>query len=227
MNIVTKNVIKWAYYGKLRTGSNTLFENYSHCGPQPQHSFNSCDLTAKMSGDSVSQHVLVTHRGDDITLEEALEEEQNMLVRLTFLNKFAAFREYLENYRTQIEAAVSHHLNLGRNDRCSLGHMREWIHGSFNMCLPLRITRQASRSQSRVMIRFPLPYKIGEENNPGNADEKLRCEAATYVFIQENCPDIPVPKLLGFAFSGNDCVSHPIHLSRINLFLTEDISLLR
>lgn len=61
------------------------------------------------------------------------------------------------------------------------------------------------------MIRFPLPYKIGEEYNPGNSDEKLRCGAATYVFIQENCPDIRVPKLLGFAFSGNDCVSLPTH----------------
>ncbi|KAL8789575.1 MAG: hypothetical protein Q9195_006752 [Heterodermia aff. obscurata] len=158
-----------------------------------------------MSGDSASQRVLVTHRGDEITLEEALEEEQNMLVRLTFLQKFATFRDYLENHRKQIEAAVSHHLNLGRNDSCSLGHMREWIHGSFNMCLPLRVTRQASSSQSRVMIRFPLPYKIGEEYHPGNADEKLRCEAATYIFIQDNCPDIPVPKLLGFAFSGNEC----------------------
>ena len=162
-----------------------------------------------------------------MTLEEALEEEQNMLVRLTFLQKFATFREYPENHRTQIEAAVSYHLNLSRNDTCSLGHMREWIHESFNMCLPLRITRPASLSQSRVMIRFPLPYKIGEEYNPGNADEKLRCEAATYVFIQENCPDIPVAKLLGFAFSGNDCVNHPIHPSHSIITLIDISSLLR
>lgn len=101
-----------------------------------------------MSGDKASQHVLVTHRGDEITLEEALEEEQNMLVRLTFLQKFAAFREYLENHRTQIEAVVSQHLNLSRKDTCSLGHMREWIHGSFNICLPLRIICQVSHSQS-------------------------------------------------------------------------------
>ena len=180
-----------------------------------------------MSSGVASQNVLVTHRGDDITFEDALEEEQNMLVRLTFLRKFATFREYLENHRNQIEATVSHHLNLSRNDACSLSHMREWIHGSFNMCLPLRITRQASRSQSRVLIRFPLPYKIGEEYNPGNADEKLRCEAATYIFIQENCPDIPVPKLLGFDFSGNESVSHPMRLSRSNLLLINMFSLLR
>ena len=150
-----------------------------------------------------------------------------MLVRLTFLQKFAAYREYLEEHRTQIEAAVSQHLNLGRHDVCSLEHMREWIHGSFNMCLPLRITRRAIRSQSRAMIRFPLPYKIGEEYNPGNADEKLRCEAATYIFIQENCPDIPVPKLLGFAFSGNDCVSRPVDLSHRSQPLIGVLSLLR
>jgi len=47
---------------------------------------------------------------------------------------------------------------------------------------------------------------VGEETFPGNADEKLRCEAATYIWIQENYPDIPIPQLWGFAFSGNHCV---------------------
>ena len=56
------------------------------------------------------------------------------------------------------------------------------------------------------MIRFALPYKVGQEDFLGNMDEKLRCEAATYIWIQENCPDVPVPTLLGFAF-GDRCVS--------------------
>jgi hypothetical protein len=58
------------------------------------------------------------------------------------------------------------------------------------------------------MIRFPLQYKVGEENFPGNADEKLQCEAATYIWIQENYSDVPISQLLGFAFRGNQCVSH-------------------
>ncbi|KAG7120734.1 hypothetical protein HYQ45_014778 [Verticillium longisporum] len=32
-------------------------------------------------------------------------------------------------------------------------------------------------------------------------DEKLRCEVATYIWIQEHCPDIPIPKLHAFGFT--------------------------
>ena len=38
--------------------------------------------------------------------------------------------------------------------------------------------------EKRVMIRFPLPYKISEKIFPGNEDEKSRCEAAIYNWIQ-------------------------------------------
>ncbi|KAG7149755.1 hypothetical protein HYQ46_001320 [Verticillium longisporum] len=32
-------------------------------------------------------------------------------------------------------------------------------------------------------------------------DEKLRCEVATYVWIEEHCRDIPIPKLHAFGFT--------------------------
>lgn len=36
--------------------------------------------------------------------------------------------------------------------------------------------------------------------HPGNADEKLRTEVATFIWIQENCPSIPIPFLWGLDF---------------------------
>lgn len=60
---------------------------------------------------------------------------------------------------------------------------------------------------SKAIIRFPLPYKVGEDFRPGNVDEKLRSEAATYLWLQEHCPDVPVPDLLGFGFPGGQSVS--------------------
>ncbi|ERF74114.1 hypothetical protein EPUS_06383 [Endocarpon pusillum Z07020] len=51
------------------------------------------------------------------------------------------------------------------------------------------------------MIRFPLPYQVGEAFRPGNADEKLRCEAGAYVWLQENCPALRIPFLYGFGLS--------------------------
>ena len=145
---------------------------------------------------------------DKISLEEVLEEEQNMLHRLTYWQRRSDLLVYLYDHRAEIEAVVSHHLNLRRNGTCCLAPISEWIHGSFNICLPVYVKNRRSHSGKRVIIRFPLPYKIGEETFPGNADEKLRCEAATYICIQENCPDVPIPQLLGFAFSGNQCVSY-------------------
>ena len=56
------------------------------------------------------------------------------------------------------------------------------------------------------MFRFSLPYKVGELGYPGNADEKLRCEAAMYIYIQENCPDVPILKLWGFGFKNGSIV---------------------
>ena len=53
------------------------------------------------------------------------------------------------------------------------------------------------------MIRFPLPYKLGESSNPGNMDEKVRSEVATYIWMQQKCPEIPIPYLWGIGIGNN------------------------
>ena len=76
---------------------------------------------------------------------------------------------------------VSRHLNIPGAD-FGLGEIEEWMHGSFNACVPIHIadSRRKSNLPRRVIIRFALPYKIGEAFRLGNVEEKLRCEAATY-----------------------------------------------
>ncbi|KAL9131471.1 MAG: hypothetical protein Q9217_000619 [Psora testacea] len=145
---------------------------------------------------------------EKITLDAALEEEHDMPQRLTYWKKRFDFLVYLREHSAEIEAVVSYYLGLNGKGSCYLAPLNDWIHGSFNMCLPVYVKNWRNRPEKRVMIRFPLPYKIGEETYPGNVDEKLRCEAATYIWIQENCPDVPILQLLGFAFSGNLYVSH-------------------
>lgn len=87
--------------------------------------------------------------------------------------------------------------------------MDGWLHGSFNLCIPITVTvnnhnkssrsrRRQQDSSKRVMIRFPLPYRVGEDFRPGNADEELRCEAGTYAWLQDHCPTVPIPRLYGF-----------------------------
>lgn len=164
-----------------------------------------------MSPDSSTSIPTLRTIDDEITFDAAIEEEHDMLRRLTYWKKRVDFLVYLLDRSAEIEAIVSYHLSLNGTGSCSLAPIEQWIHGSFNICLPVYLKNWKKRPERRVMIRFPLPYKVGEETFPGNADEKLRCEAATYIWIQENCPDIPIPRLLGFAFRGNQCVRHVNH----------------
>jgi len=50
------------------------------------------------------------------------------------------------------------------------------------------------------MMRFPMPHKLAEARYPGTVDEKLSCEVGTYVWMQENFPDIPIPHLVVFGY---------------------------
>lgn len=69
----------------------------------------------------------------------------------------------------------------------------------------------------QIMIRFPLPYRIGENCCPGNADEKVRCEVGTYAWLQENCPVVPIPPLYGFGLCNDRTVCYLFALSPIGV----------
>jgi len=137
-----------------------------------------------------------------ITYSEAVDQEHNVLQQLTYGQKREEFIVYLLQHTGEIEDIVSYYLRLKCTERCRLSPREDWIHGSFNICLPVYVENWRKRPGGRVMIRFPLPFKVGDSNYPGNAEEKVRCEAATYAWIRENCPDVPIPYLWGFAFAG-------------------------
>jgi hypothetical protein len=140
------------------------------------------------------------------TLEAALEQEENMLLNLAYPGQQLAFFVWLYSHRGDVEDTVSYHLGLTRSEKCRLGDVKEWIHGSFNVCIPVYVDDWNKHPGRRVLIRFSLPYKIGESTCPGNADEELRCEAATFIWIRDHCPDIPIPRLWGFGFVGGQSV---------------------
>jgi hypothetical protein len=102
-----------------------------------------------------------------------------------------------------MKTAVAHHLDLRSSDDCYVADIESWFHGSFNVCVPMRIE---SGDEKFVLMRFPLPYRVGESFRPGNADEKRQCEVGAYAWFQNNCPDVPTPKLYGFALSTGETV---------------------
>ena len=133
----------------------------------------------------------------NITLESALDDDDNMLQALTYPQERFEYFVYLWTHRIEIESIVSFHLGLKEREICQIGEVKDWMAGSFNVCIPVRVNMGGSCCK-RVIIRFPLLYKVGESQYPGNADEKIRSEAATFIWIQENCPTIPIPYLWGF-----------------------------
>ncbi|KAI1935918.1 hypothetical protein LOZ66_004834 [Ophidiomyces ophidiicola] len=103
-----------------------------------------------------------------INLQAALEHDDNILQELAYPEQRIDFFTHLHIHLPEIKAIVSHHLGL-KPELCRVGEVSD-------------------SSQNRVLIRFPLPYKIGETRFPGNADEKLRCEAATLYGFKRTAP---------------------------------------
>ncbi|KAL5335569.1 hypothetical protein BJX70DRAFT_313637 [Aspergillus crustosus] len=139
-----------------------------------------------------------------ITCKSALEEEENILLELDYPEQRIDFFVSLYSRREAVQNIASYHLGQA----CQLGEVSEWLHGSFNVCIPLYIG-----NAKRAIIRFPLPYKVGEFTHPGNVDEKLRCEAATFIWLQQNCPDVPIPRLWAFGLVGGNSFTTPQRVS--------------
>ncbi|OBT97664.1 hypothetical protein VE01_04425 [Pseudogymnoascus verrucosus] len=135
---------------------------------------------------------------EDITYSVAQDREVNVLHQLEYCDKKDRFFDCLYRKRNLMQAVVAHHLSLQLPDACNIADMSEWLHGSFNVCVPVTISAWQGK---RVLLRFPLPYRVGDSFQPGNGDEKIRCEAGTYAWLDENCPEVPIPRLYGFALS--------------------------
>ena len=133
-------------------------------------------------------------------LEDALEDDDNVLVPMQYPELREQFLSSVEAQKADIEAMVC--LQLGIR-RCRVGVREIWRSGSFNVAIPVLIPRQ----RACVYLRLALPYRIGEREAPGNTEEKLRTEIATYLWLQENCPDVPIPVLHAFGLPDGTTVS--------------------
>ncbi|OAT04499.1 hypothetical protein BDBG_01044 [Blastomyces gilchristii SLH14081] len=142
-----------------------------------------------------------------ITLSSALDQEEDMRMELQYLTKMADLLTNLSIEKEEIRKLVASHCGLASPDMVQVPDMIDsnnhltWLYGSFNVCIPVRINA-GSHLPAKMAFRVPLLHKIGEEAFPGNAEEKVRSEAATYIWIHENCPDIPIPNLRGFGVPG-------------------------
>lgn len=151
---------------------------------------------ASISAMSIERRLL----RQNITYSMAKKEETNILHELEYWPRQNAFFDYIHEHRSVLTEIVAHHLGI-RSSVCQVADMSDWLHGSFNLCVPVSIN-----NSSKVLVRFPLPHRVGDSFRPGNSDEKVRCEAGTYAWLQEECPDVKTPCLYGFALSTGNVV---------------------
>lgn len=141
-----------------------------------------------------------------ITLTDALDRDEDVCFQLGLVQKREDFFRMLSNAAHDIEAIVATHLAVPQSNCTMLSDIKTWRAGSYNVCIPVHVQRPGQKYIQKVLIRFPQPYKIGEDWKPGNSEEKLRTEVATYIWMQKNCPTVPIPRLLGFGFPSGTSV---------------------
>lgn len=139
--------------------------------------------------------------------KSAEQSDEDVLEEIRWKAATGELRSHLWQRPQQlgIAATVSQHLGLrvrGEPETVSIQPPESWIVGTFNICIPIRVRRSPGDTPYSVLMRCPLPHKLAEERYPGTVDEKMRCEVAAYVWMQENCLEVPIPNLLGFGFPG-------------------------
>ncbi|QKX62018.1 uncharacterized protein TRUGW13939_09174 [Talaromyces rugulosus] len=151
---------------------------------------------------------------EEITYSLAKEREVNILHQLGYFDQQCRFFSRLDDRREWIKSVIAHHLGFRSTNICHVAKTEDWFRGSFNVCIPVTIDNWTDRRQPghRVMLRFPLPYRVGEDFRPGNGDEKIQCEAGAYAWLEQNCPDVPIPRLYGFALSTGETFTRIEHL---------------
>lgn len=100
-----------------------------------------------------------------ITLDEALREDDHILQGLSYPEKRLDFFFYLFEHRAEIEAIVAFHLGISKDDCKVAGEFKEWVHGSFNACIPVYIDDSA-KIVKKVFIRFPCLTKSARHSIP-------------------------------------------------------------
>ena len=154
------------------------------------------------------EQYFVFENGDKRKLNSVLEDESDILHRLTYVEKWRDFQDQIEKNEGKILELVAHHIGVEIGD-CRLSG--EWLRGGFNLCIPVTVECRQCRYRS-LIFRIPLHFKLGEALFPGNVDEKIKTEAATYIYVRKHFPDVPILELLGFGLTNGDVVGAPLNV---------------
>ncbi|KZZ96868.1 hypothetical protein AAL_04097 [Moelleriella libera RCEF 2490] len=143
-----------------------------------------------------------------VTFEEARSRDFNVIHRYNQVALVQELYGLLWSEKDAIAATVQ--AQLGQKEaRCSVTSPREWIRGKFNICIPIEV--KSRLFEGKLIMRCPMPSALAESQYPGTITEKLRSEIGAYVWMQQNCQDIRIPRLLGFSILDRHISYHGIN----------------
>lgn len=136
---------------------------------------------------------LPLYNGLRIGFKSAHEAEEDIIRRIAWHNSAVKATADLQRQGQEghLSSLVAHHLRIEAT-RCVVESPEKWPVGGFNKCVSIRVGDPGS---SHLLLRVPMAHRLA-----GLVEEKMRCEVATYIWMQEYCPDIRIPKLYGFGF---------------------------
>lgn len=133
---------------------------------------------------------------EEVTFEDAKKLDLNVIQHHEQVALATQLYGHLWSNRKTIATIIKQQLGLENEALCRVALPKLWIRGGFNVCIPVEVkSRHFSKT---VIMRCPMPFKLGESSYPGTVEEKLRAEVGAYAWLQENCPDIRIPQLYGF-----------------------------
>jgi hypothetical protein len=138
--------------------------------------------------------------GKHSNYELARDKESDVIREIKEARETSKFRDSLLESKREIELLTAHHLGLSKGQDCLMLGQQDWICGRFNVCIPVVVNGLDGRPYQKVLRRCPMAHMLAEAVYPGTVDEKMSCEVATYAYIQDNCPEVPIAHLFGFGF---------------------------
>ena len=165
----------------------------------------------------------------EINLEDALKSETNIVAQHAQFNSLVQLYKHVWEHRSAVGALVAMHAGVSP-ERIEVLHHSTWKRGGFNLVVPILVKDKdrestdthtvSDQDSEQVLLRIPMPAKLGEEQHPGSVADKLRCETASYIWMQRHCPEVRIPHLYGVGFPGADgghvCI---IFLSGVLLYM--------
>ncbi|KAI0871978.1 hypothetical protein GGS24DRAFT_509268 [Hypoxylon argillaceum] len=145
------------------------------------------------------------------SFDSACAEESNLLLHNQNRHAAQDLRDFLWNHKKSIAGVVRAHLGLKSRDSCLILSPKHWFQGGFNICVLVEVTWQDAPPK-KIVFRCPMPHKLAEEQYPGTIDEKVSCEVASYVWMQERCADVRIPYLYAFGFTDSTHFTHTRHM---------------